>query len=87
MFRTLTDYNNQNNTPLLNDNIREEIRKVVEEESVSDCNNVTADTFSHMSNTQRENANAIFTSEKLDKLDELADALKNLTISTTKYYE
>ena len=50
-------------------------------------NNVTADTFSHVSNTQTEKANAIFTSEKLDKYDELIDAVKNLTINDTKYYE
>ena len=45
------------------------------------------DTFSHTSNTQRENTNAIFTSEKLDKSDKLADALNDLTINDTKYYE
>ena len=52
-----------------------------------DANNATADNFSHTPNTQRENANAIFTSEKLDKSDELADTLENLTINDTKYYE
>ena len=50
-------------------------------------NNVTADTFSHVSNTQTEKANAIFTSEKLDKYDELIDAVNNLTINDTEYYE
>ena len=50
----------------------------MEEESIPDVNNVTADTFSHTYNTQRDNANAIFTSDNLDKLDELADALKDL---------
>ena len=59
----------------------------MEEESISDANNITADTFSHTFNTQREDANAIFTSEKLDKSDEMADALKYLTINDTKYYE
>ena len=59
----------------------------MEEESISYSNNVTADTFSHMPNTQRENVNAIFTSEKLDKSDDLADALKYLTISNAVYYE
>ena len=52
-----------------------------------DTNNVTKDIFVHTSNTQRENANAIFTSEKLDKLDELVDAVNNLTINDAKYYE
>ena len=50
-----------------------------------DANNITADTFNRTSNTQRENTNAIFTSEKLDKSDELADMLKDLTINETKY--
>ena len=59
----------------------------MEEESISDANNVTADTFFHTYNAQIENANAIFTSEKLDKLDDLEDALKDLTINDAKYYE
>ena len=52
-----------------------------------DANNVTADTFSRASNTQRENANTIFTSEKLDESDELVDAVKNLTMNDAEYYE
>ena len=56
----------------------------MDDESISDTNNVTSDTFRHTSNTQRENANAIFTSEKLDKSDELADTLKYLTINDAK---
>ena len=52
-----------------------------------DVNNVTTDTFSHTSNTQKENANTIFKSEKLDKLDDLADALEDLTTNDNKYYE
>ena len=61
--------------------------KFMEKESISDANNVTVDTFSHASITQRKNENAIFISEKLDKLDKLADALKYLTINDAKYYE
>ena len=53
MFKTLTDYNDRENTPLSNSSIREEISKVMEEESISDANNVTADTFSHTPNTQK----------------------------------
>ena len=68
-------------------NIQYSIRKVIEDESIADANNVTADTFSHKSNTQRENANVIFTGEKLDKLDDLVDAVNNLTINDAKYYE
>ena len=52
-----------------------------------DNSTVTGDKSRHISNTQRENVNAIFTSEKLDKSDELSDALKDLTISGAKYYE
>ena len=59
----------------------------MEEESIADTNNVTADTYIHTPNTKIENANAIFTSEKLDKLDDLEDALKDLTINDAKYYE
>ena len=51
MFKTLTDYKDPNNTPLLNDNIWKAILKFVEEESILDANNVTADTFMHTSNT------------------------------------
>ena len=50
------------------------------------ANNITVDTFSHAPNTQRENVNVIFTSEKLDKSEELAVALKDLKINNTKYY-
>ena len=84
---TLTDYNDRNNTPLSNANILEAVRKFMEQESIEDSKNVTADKFSHVSNTQRENANTIFTSEKLDKLDELVDAIKKLTINDAEYYE
>ena len=59
----------------------------MEEESIADDNNVTADTFSHASNTQRENTNAVITIEKLNKLDKLVDAVKKLTINNAKYYK
>ena len=45
-FKFLTYYNDCNNTPLSNANILDSIHKVIEEESISDSNNVTADTFS-----------------------------------------
>ena len=47
---------------------------------------VTADTFSQTSNTQRENSNAILTSEMIDKSDELVEKLKDLTINDAEYY-
>ena len=59
----------------------------MKEESISDANDVTSDTFSHTSNTQIENVNTILTSEKIDKSDDLPGALKDLKISDTKYYE
>ena len=40
-----------------------------------------------MSNTQRENINAIFTSENLDELEELVDTVNNLIINDSEYYE
>ena len=43
----------------------------MEEEYILYANNLTADTFSHILNTQRENTNAIFTGKKLDKSDDL----------------
>ena len=84
MLRTITDYNNPNDAPLSNENIREVIHKVIEEES--DAHNVTVDNFSHMPDTQWENATTIFTIEKLHKSDELAETLKDLTINDTEYY-
>ena len=41
----------------------------------------------HVPNTQIENANMIFTSEKIDKSDDLVDTVNNLTINDAKYYE
>ena len=57
------------------------------EESIMDTNNITADTLIHASSAQRENANAFFTCEKLDKLDGLVYAFKSLTITDAEYYE
>ena len=66
MYRNLIDYNDQNNKSLSNEKIREAIHKFIEEESISDANNVTADTLSHTFNTQRKNANVIFISDTID---------------------
>ena len=87
MFQTLTDYNDRNNTSLSYSKIWESIRKFMEDESIADANSVTAETFSHTSNTQIENANVIFTSETLDKSDELVDVGNILTIKDAKYHE
>ena len=82
MFKNLTDYSDRNNTPLFNTKIQEEIHKVIEEEPIAEANNFTVDTFSHASNTKRNNTNTIFTSEKLDKPGELVDSVKNLIINS-----
>ena len=51
---------------------------------MADSNNIDVDAFSHKCNTRRENANAVFKSEKLDKSYELVDAVNNLTINDAK---
>ena len=66
LLRAITHFNNPNNAPLTNENIREVINKVIAEEEL-DAHNVTAGTFIQMSNTQGDNANTILKSEKLDK--------------------
>ena len=50
-------------------------------------NNSNANIFSHTSKTKKENANTIYISEKVDKLDELVEAVNILTINDAKYYE
>ena len=65
-------------------NIQEEILRVMiedEEESLMGANNVNFDAFSHASISQRENLDTIFTSENLEKLDELINAINNLIIN------
>ena len=56
-----------------------------EEEKITDANNVTADTLSLASNTQRENPNAEFASEKLENSDYLVDAVANMKINNVGY--
>ena len=63
------------------------MRKIMEEESIADANDVTADTLSHISNTQRDDTKAVFPREKLDESDDLLDALNYLTINDAEYYE
>ena len=50
-----------------------------------DTNTVTFDAFSHASSLQIENLNMIFTSEKLEKLDDLVITINNLTINDGEY--
>ena len=56
-----------------------------EEGAIIDANIVTAYTFGHASSSQRENLNAIFTSEKLEKSDELVNIVKNMTKNEAGY--
>ena len=84
-LRKITDFNNRNDAPLSNENIQGAMHKLIAEEEADD-HNVAADTFIHMKNTQRDNANTILTREKLDKLDGLVETLKDLTINDTEYY-
>ena len=84
-MRTTTYFNNRNDAPLSNEQIQEAMHKLISEEEV-DAHNITVDTFSQKSNTQRDNANTILTREKLDKLDGLVEKLKDLTINDTEYY-
>ena len=83
---TIIDYNECNDTPLSNENIRDAIHKVIKEEVYDvhnittnahrialDSQNITTDASGHTSNTQRENANEILTSEKLYKLGMMAE--------------
>ena len=55
------------------------------EESITDANNVTTYVFSNASNSQREILNAIFRSEKLEKLDYLVNAINNVTIKYARF--
>ena len=83
-LRAITDCNNLNDAPLLNDKIQEAHKAIAEEESYAQ--NVTVDTFSQASNTQRDHANMILTSEKQDKSNDLEETLKDMTINDAEYY-
>ena len=56
-----------------------------EEGAITDANSVTADTYSLAYSSQIENFNAVVTSEKLEKSDDLVDAAKNMTINNNGY--
>ena len=60
------------------------IRKY-EEESITDAKNVTADTFSIASSTQRENLNAIFASKKIVNSDYLVNVVTKMTTNNIRY--
>ena len=50
-----------------------------------DATNVTAGAFSNASISHRENLNGVLTSDKLKKLDEIVNAINNLTINDALY--
>ena len=52
---------------------------------ITDSNNVTTDMCSLAPSSQRENQNAIFASEKLENLDDLVNAVKNMKINDVGY--
>ena len=55
-----------------------------EEELITADNNVTADAFIFVSSSHRDKLNAILTSENLEKLDKLVDAINSLEIKYTR---
>ena len=56
-----------------------------EEVSITDATNVTADTCSHVPSSQRENPNAVFTSEKIEKSDDIFDPVESIKINDAGY--
>ena len=70
IYETLIDFNDRNDGPFSNKNICDAMHKVIEEEEwdshniISYFHIVTVDTFNQTSNKQRENGNAVLTSEK-----------------------
>ena len=89
LFKTTIECNNFNDEHSSNEKIIDPINLVIEEEEENspnitlDAHNVSANTFSMMSNTYRENSNVILTSEKLDKSEVLTETLNNLNINNS----
>ena len=78
MYRTIKYCNDRNDAPLSNDNIRYAMHRVIVEEEAYD-HNINVDTFNQKPvtpNKQGENENTIWTSEKRNKSDALADTSK-----------
>ena len=67
---------------------QEVVLRVIREDdagAMTDAKNITDDTCSLASNSQKENPNVIFTSEKLEISDELVDVVNNMTIKNVGY--
>ena len=56
------------------------MRNFMEEESIADANSIPSDTLSHTSNKQRNNASAIFISQKLDNILHPGRKVPNLDV-------
>ena len=70
LSNNITNFNDNNDVHLSNAKILKAIMKVMikdEEESRTSANNVTADAFTHVLSSQRDNSDTIFTHEKLDE--------------------
>ena len=88
LSNTIPNFNYNNNTPLSNVKILEAVFRFMredEEEAITDANNDTADTCRHASNSHRENSNAVFTSGKIEKSNNLVNAVNNMAINDVGY--
>ena len=88
LSNTIPNFNYNNNTPLSNVKILEAVFRFIredEEEAITDANNNTADTCRHVSNSHRENSNAVFTSGKIEKSNNLVNAVNNMAINDVGY--
>ena len=92
MLETLVGYNDCNNAPFSNGDIQQAISTVMSETEaeersiITDANNVNMDTFCQSpvtNNKQRENSNAILTSERRNNSDVLAETLTGLKLNST----
>ena len=96
LYETLVYYNDRNNAPFSNENIRQAIRKIMAGKEMDACN-ITLDSHSVtvdilwktivILNTQGENENVILTRERLNNSDALVEILKGLTINNAGYYD
>ena len=82
MLETLVDYNNHHNATLYNEKLRQATSTVISETELEErniilyANNVNMDTFCQSPvtiNTQGQNENTIFTSERRNTSDILAE--------------
>ena len=96
MYETIVDYNDRNDAPFSNEDIRQATRRVISEEEsdarniTSDSKNLTADTLCQTPvrpNTQGNNENVILTIERPNISDALAEIIIGSTINNAEYNE